>query len=128
MEKDGKITIPAGVNVWPHELKTARALAAAGYDVEFVRRSEEKRVTSPDVFIDGELWEMKAPTSNKLHKVQDNLRRAIKQSPNVVFDARRMKGLPNAAIERELVKYAGELRSLRKLRFVNKNSKVIDIK
>lgn len=29
----GKITFDKGASVWPHELKTAQALAVAGYDV-----------------------------------------------------------------------------------------------
>ena len=31
----GKIIIGPGLNIWPHELKTAEALATAGYTVEF---------------------------------------------------------------------------------------------
>ena len=45
--------ITPGINVWPHELKTAEALAEAGHVVEFVRRSEEKRAKSADALIDG---------------------------------------------------------------------------
>lgn len=56
----GKIIIAPGINVWPHELKTAEALAEAGHVVEFVRRREEKRAKSADALIDGVLWEMKA--------------------------------------------------------------------
>lgn len=37
--KRGKIIIEAGVNVWPHEMSTAKAFAEAGYTVEFMRRS-----------------------------------------------------------------------------------------
>lgn len=63
--REGKIIIQSGANVWPHELKTAEALAAAGYTVEFVRRSEEQRAQSADVMMLGEVWEMKAPRSDK---------------------------------------------------------------
>ena len=52
--------IRSGVNVWPHELKTAQAFTAIGKDVEFIRRSEEQRTTSADAVIDGLVWEMKA--------------------------------------------------------------------
>ena len=51
----GKIIIAPGINVWPHELKTAEALAEAGHVVEFVRRREEKRAKSADALIDGVL-------------------------------------------------------------------------
>ena len=124
----GNITIPADVDVWPHELKTAQALAAAGHDVRFVRKSDEPHVRTADLLMDGASWEMKAPKSSQLNAVQRNLRRALGQSSNVVFDSRRLKGLPDAAVERELRKWAGELRSLRHLLFVNRHGEVVEIR
>lgn len=123
----GEIIIQSGINVWPHELKTAKALASAGYIVEFVKKSENDYEKTPDVLINDTLWEMKAPKSSKLHMVEQNLRRALKQSGNVVFDSRRMKGLPDAAIERELRKWGGQLSSLQHLLFVNRHADVVDI-
>ena len=124
----GKIIIQSGANVWPHELKTAEALAAAGFTVEFIRKSKEQHATSADCIIDGVVWEMKAPTANQLRRVQRTLRDALKQSSNVIFDSRRMKGLPDKAIERELRKWAGELKRLDKLLFVGRGGAVVDIK
>ena len=124
---EGKIIIQPGTNVWPHELKTAEALAAAGHVVEFIAKSDNRYDKSADILMDGMVWEMKAPKSDKLHMVEQNLRRALKQSQNVIFDSRRMKGLPDRAIERELRKWGKELRSLRRLLFVNRHAQVIDI-
>lgn len=45
----GKIIIRPGVNVWPHELRTAETLAAVGYTVEFVRKSDVAHQKTPDV-------------------------------------------------------------------------------
>lgn len=36
--KTGKIIIAADINVWPHEMETAKALAAVGFTVEFVKK------------------------------------------------------------------------------------------
>ena len=47
---------------------------------------------------------MKSPKSDKMAMVQKNMRRALHQSPNVIFDSRRMKRLLDAAIEREVRK------------------------
>lgn len=69
-KQQGKIIIAPDLNVWPHELKTAEALARAGYTVEFIRRSEEQRAKSADVLINGILWEMKAPTSSNMKAVE----------------------------------------------------------
>lgn len=125
----GQIIIQSGANVWPHEMKTAEALAAAGYTVEFIRRSEEQRVTSADVIIGGVVWEMKAPKAPNMKAVEKNLRKAMDQSDCVVFDSRRMKGIPDHAIERELrVCAAGRVKKLKRLLFVNRKAQVIDIK
>ena len=126
-KREGKIIIQPGVNVWPHELKTAEALAAAGHVVEFIPKSDNRYDKSADILMDEMVWEIKAPKSEKLHMVEQNLRRALKQSQNAIFDSRRMKGLPDQAIERELRKWGKELRSLRRLLFVNRHAQVIDI-
>lgn len=128
MSSAGKIIIDAGVNVWSHELETAKALTNAGKTVEFIRRSEEQRVTSADVVIDDLIWEMKAPTGEHLRVIDKNLRKALHQSNNVIFDSCRMKKVPDTAIERELRKCACELKSLHRLLFVNRKRGIIDIK
>lgn len=127
-KKVGNIIIPGDLNVWPHERKTAQALACAGYDVEFVKKSEEAYATTADVLIGGKLWEMKSPTASNIKAVERNLKRARWQSCNVVFDSRRMKNLPDAAIERELRKWAAEIDGVKRVLFVNRHGSVIDIK
>jgi hypothetical protein len=124
---EGKIIIPSGVNVWPHELKTAQALAAIGLTVEFIRKSERERECSADAFIDGVKFEMKAPTSSKLSAVQDNLKKASKQSPNIVFDSRRMKKVPDKAIERELSIQLHKSKAIKRILFVNRHGIVVDV-
>ena len=127
-QKQGHIIIQSGVNVWPHELKTAQAFTAIGKDVEFIRRSEEQRVTSADAVIDGLVWEMKAPTADNLKAVERNLKRGRWQSENIIFDCRRMKKVPDFAIEREVRKQAFAIPRIKRLRYVNKHGHVIDIK
>ena len=125
----GQIIVQPGANVWPHESRTAEALAASGRTVEFIRRSEQQRVTSADVIMDGLVWEMKAPKASSLKTVEKNLRKATTQSPCVIFDSHRMKGIPDHAIERELRACAGgRIRALKRLLFVNRQAQVIDIK
>jgi hypothetical protein len=128
MKGQGRIIIAPDLNVWPHEMETAKALARSGMTVEFIRRSEEYRTTSADVIIDGESWEIKAPTSNKVSAIDKNIRKALHQSKFVIFDSHRMKQLPDSVIERELRKSARVLRSMRRLLFVDRHRSVIDIK
>lgn len=66
----GKIIIRAGASVWPHELKTAEALSAAGYTVEFIPKSEVDCKKTPDVLLNGFEWEMKSPVSGNLSNIQ----------------------------------------------------------
>lgn len=124
----GKIIIASGVNLWEQEYETAQALAKADLTVEFFRRSEENRRTSADVIINGLVWEMKAPKADNVRAVDRNLRRALRQSPNVIFDSHRMKKLPDTVIERELRKHAQEMRSIKHLWFINRHREIIDIK
>ena len=126
-DKPGKITVPGGANVWPHEYQTAMALARAGYNVEFILKSNVARQTSADAYIEGIKWEMKAPTSAKLSAVEDNLKKASRQSCYIVFDSRRMKRLPDKAIERELRTQLDKSKVIRRILFVNRHGQVIDI-
>ena len=125
----GKIIREPGLNVWPHEMRAAEALAAAGYTVEFVKKSENDYEKTPDVLINGELWEIKAPKSSLMKRVEKNIRRALLQSNTVIFDCRRMKNIPDTAVERELRTCAnGRVKKLRRLIFINRKGNVIDIK
>lgn len=124
----GKIIMEPGTNVWPHELKTARALSAAGYTVEFLRGTEGHRLTKSDVVINGNVWEMKSPESDKLKTVEKNIRRALHQSHYIVFDSRRMKRLDNARIEPEVRKWANQLPGVTRLLYIARNGEVVKIK
>ncbi|MCL2438782.1 MAG: hypothetical protein FWC99_06905 [Coriobacteriia bacterium] len=127
-KQTGQIIIPSGVNVWAHELKTAQALADAGFTVEFIRKSEGDRERSADAYISQVKWEFKAPNGSKLSLVEKNLRRGLKQCDKIIFDSRRVKRIPDDAIERELVKWSMEIKGLGKLKFINRHRKIIDIK
>lgn len=123
----GNITIPANCDVWPHEMRTAKALAAAGYDVAFVQCVSGDKVKTPDIQMDGVLWEMKCPETSQLKSLQRVLRRASQQSPNVLIDSARMKGVGDQAVERELRRLKPLVRAVRRLILVNKARDVIDL-
>lgn len=123
----GKIIIPAGVNVWPHELETAKALVNFGHTVEFKKKAEGHKVHSADAYVDGILWEFKAPNGSKLDTVERNLRRAKEQSDRVVFDSIRMKKIPDFAIKREISSKAPLISGICEVIFVNRKRECIDI-
>ena len=94
----------------------------------FIKKSDEDREKTPDLLIDGQLWEMKAPKASNARAIDRNLRRALRQSGRIIIDSRRMKDLPDATVERELRKHARDMRSIERLVFVNHRGEVIDIK
>lgn len=127
MRSKGEIRIPAGVTVWQHELATAEALAAAGYIVEFLPISTRKDSKSPDIFMNGEKWELKSPKTDKLSAIERNLKRATKQSGNVVIDSRRMHKLQDRTVQKFLIQKYKQQKTIKQLLFVNRKHQIIDI-
>lgn len=87
-DKTGKIVVPAGVFPEKHELETASFFAARGKDVEFQLPSRTKGMKTPDVKIDGVLYEMKCPFGKSRGTIQNCVKRASKQSANIIIDLR----------------------------------------
>ena len=124
---EGKVIVPGGCDIWPHELNTAKALSRKGHTIEFLPRIEGTQVKSADILMDGIVWEMKSPTSSSIKSLQKVLRRAGKQSHNVVVDTSRMKGVSDRDAQRELSRLLPLVASVHRLRMVTKNRNVIDI-
>ena len=124
---EGHIIIPRGLNVWPHELNTAQALAADGHNVEFVKKSNAEGERTADIVMDGLLWEMKAPTASHVQAIERNIRRACLQSENVILDARRMRSIPPYALEREARACVKRIAKLKRLIFIDRTGRPIDI-
>lgn len=125
--KSGKVIIPASIVPWDHELKTAHALAQHGFTVEFVAVSNNHKAKTADVVIDGVLYEIKSPKTDKLSAVERNLKRATKQSGNTIIDSRRMSKLHDATIQKFLAQKLKQQKTIKKILFVNRRHKVIDI-
>lgn len=123
----GKVVRPGDVSPWPHEEATAKVLALYGYDVEFVRKSNRDREHSANAYIDGEKWEFKSPRSRLLSAVERNLRRAKNQSSRIVFDSRRMKGVPDEVIMREMLSKVPLISGISRIIYIDKHGECIDI-
>ena len=126
-KKIGKVIKLAGVNVWPHEQYMADHLANVGHVVEFIRPKNIKHLSTPDVFIDGVRWEMKSPRASSLKAVRRNLKEGSWQANRIVFTGRRMKGIPDKAIQRELSAQLAILPKVIAIKYVDRHGKVIDI-
>lgn len=125
--KQGKIIEPAKVNIRPHERSTARAIARTGMVVEFVIKSEYTHTNSADLLIDGIVWEMKSPQTDKWTQLEKNLKRASKQSPYIIIDSQRVKRMQDRTIQNFLIAKFKANKSIKRLLFVNRRREVIDI-
>lgn len=122
------IFIPKDVKPYPkdHELFSARALAKAGHYVVFLRPDNRKGVKTADILLDGICYEIKSPLGS-LGAVERNLKRASKQSSNIVFDCRRMKVKSTPAILREIRQHIKKQRLIKSVLFINQHGKVLDL-
>lgn len=125
---EGNIIIHPDTNVWPHEMRTAKAFASRGHDVFFPEVDDNDYHNSPDAVIFDLIWEMKSPRSPKMSKVLKVVREAVHQSPNVIYDSQRIKNLTDAQVERELRRIAPMLKALKNLIFVNRKRRITVIK
>ena len=88
----GRVFIPAAsARKAPseHEVLTALRLAEEGMDVMFRIDSREKGVKNPDVEMNQQVWEFKAPTGQGKNTVDSQMKRAGKQTERLVLDLRR---------------------------------------
>ena len=120
----GQIIIPAGVNPWAHELNVAKILALDGHNVKFIA---ETNIKTPDIYLDGIEFEIKCPITSDPKKVVRNVKRALEKCPNVIICSSRIKQLRDDKIQNILKNKIKDLRTLKKLIFINKKGQIIDI-
>ena len=116
-DKRGKVIIPAGRRPWSHELRVANILAMAGHCVEFLNESNSK---SADVLLDGVVFEIKSPITNKPDKLERNIKRGLKQSKNIIFDSSRIRKMRDDNLRRFLINKAKTQKQIGKLIFITK--------
>ncbi len=126
-KEEGSVIIPSGLDIWEHELKTAQILARYGYVVRFLPTNQNYRMKTADVLIDKEAYEIKAPRADKLSAVERNLKRAAKQSCNIIIDSRRMSKIHDATVQKFLCQKFRQQKAIKKLLFVNRKHELIDI-
>jgi hypothetical protein len=127
MKNKKVLIIPGNVGQIPEkfEISAAQILSRFfGEDVEFIPVTSTK---TPDIIIGNIRWEIKSPLGKGKHNIQHQFHRGMKQSKNIVIDARRSK-MDVRNIRRELKTQAGLARGLKRLLFITKEEKVEVIK
>ncbi|MBO7699073.1 hypothetical protein J6S39_00065 [Candidatus Saccharibacteria bacterium] len=126
MNKRGKI-IPNGVVLQTHENAAVVLLTEQGLDVELIPRSNIKGIHTPDFKANGTTWELKSPVGEGKYLIPNTIQKAVKQSSNVVIDLRRTKRHQAKCI-RELKREFEKSKSLKRLKVITKNNKILDFK
>jgi hypothetical protein len=129
MSQKHRIIVPNDVKPKPekHELEAAEIISEHfKSDVEFIKRANGK-TADIKVVATGANWEMKSPKGNGKNTIQNNLRKADDQSPNVVLDLCRIKLHQTNAINR--AKYElSKANKIKQLLVITKSKKVLVLK
>ena len=99
---NGTIACQKWVKPEGKELQVASWLAQAGYDVEFLKPSGNKGDHTPDIRLDGELWEIKRIETANPTKMKSRISDGLDQSGNVIVDLsvnESAEDLESAAVE-----------------------------
>ena len=124
VKRKGRIIIPADVNPWPQELRVARILAHEGYKVEFLA---ESKLRTPDIKLTGIEFEIKSPESFNPNTLEHKIKDALKQSRNIIIDSSRIGRIRDDKIKRFLIGQVQRQKQIKKMLFVTKRGKIIDI-
>jgi hypothetical protein len=122
-----RIILPTNLKPSPARYELTAAQLLAEYfktDIEFIERSNHK---TPDFLINGVKWELKSPTGTGKRNIERQLQTGIKQSENIVFDARRSK-IHIAKIKKVLSYQFRLARNINRIVLIDKSKKIIEIK
>ncbi len=123
-ERKNGTFIASGRKIWPHELRVAEILALAGHSIEFI---QESNLHTADIFLDGMEFEIKSPKTANANSLEHLLKKALKQSRNIIIDTSRMKNSRDDGVRKFLTAQAKSRRQIKKLIMITKRGQIIDI-
>ncbi len=124
--KTYRVVIPVNIKPSPSRNEISAANLLTKYfktDVEFIVRSNHR---TPDFLITGIAWELKSPTGNGKRNIQHQLQAGIKQSSNIIFDARRSK-IHITKIKHTLNYQFRITKGLQRILLIDKSKRVIEL-
>lgn len=84
--KPGRVTREKGTRLESHEVLTGYRIASLGIDVHFLAPADGR---TPDAWILGERWEIKAPKGAGRSTIEQAIRRGSRQADRVLLDLHR---------------------------------------
>lgn len=126
----GTIITPPGVFVDVHEKRVVDFLATErGAIITFLVPNRAVGQKTPDIEMNGLLWEIKAPKGKGSRTIENTLRQASKQSPHIVLDLRRMDGrVPTSRLISEVERQFTQNRSIKHAIVITRQEEAIDFK
>ena len=125
-KEKGKIT-PNGVSLEKHENETVVFFTELGYDIELIPPSNSPKSKTPDFIMGGIAWEMKSPQGKSKTSLEHIVKKASKQSENIIIDLSHSKMKEDTAI-REVEKCFYQISSCRRLKIITKNHILLEYK
>ena len=122
-----RVIIPAHISPHPERFEVSAAAILSRHfkcDIYFIAKSN---IHTPDIRIKNIRWEIKSPTGNGERTIQHQIQRALTQSKNIIFDARRTK-IRITKIRTDLIRYATEHTAIKRLILIEKDETVVVIK
>jgi hypothetical protein len=111
----------------PHEIEAAWILARHYQcTVEFLTPIDDFKRKTADIAMRGLQWEMKSPIGTSKSTIENQFRRASKQSRNIVIDTRRTT-LEDKEIEKSVVRETKKHSAIKKVILINKLEKVVEM-
>ncbi|MFZ2544405.1 MAG: hypothetical protein WAW80_00270 [Candidatus Saccharimonadales bacterium] len=125
--KTYNILFEDGAEPEPHEIQTVLFLRKTGMRVKFLAPKNQPGVKTPDIAMDGMMWEIKSPQSKGSRTIEHAVRSASKQSENIIIDLRRLSVSTDRAMT--LIKFHSLRRTnIKRLIVITKDGKKLDIK
>lgn len=118
------VFIAPGREPWPHERRIANVFANMGHFVEFL---PESHIHTADIRIDGIEYEIKSPKSASINSLEHTIKRALKQSQNIIIDSYRLKNVRDDKMCNFLKAQIKSRKRIKKMLYVTKTGEIIDI-
>ena len=126
MRKNGAL-VTNSVYLMPHEQATVDFLLRQRFKIELIPRSRIPGVHTADILLNETPYEIKSPLGDKKWTIARNLKRARRQSRNIVLDLRRIKRNENLCI-REIQNYLNNSHIIEEILIITKERSLIDMR
>lgn len=123
IERPG-VFVPSNCKPWPQEIRVAKILASQGHYVEFIKENNYK---TADIILDGITFEIKSPLSDKHNSLEHILKKALRQSNNIIIDISRISKDREGSILNSLAMEKQYRKQIKKLIMITKDGRTIEI-